>query len=518
MRLIKQAVRPFFIMLVAIVNFIEGAMAGSRHFYKLALIPGLERVRWGLGVWRAWGNFYRAYDWVPAYKKYIDGLGGRPEINLEDGVMPILTSIPEMDKESYVKKYPQEERLLGGVLPRHGVMVDESSGSSGQPTSWVRGKRERMIIKQMMQLTFSRITGDDETIFILNAFALGAWATGMNVAISLTDTTILKSTGPNLDKIVNTMLEFGPRFRYVVMGYPPFLKTLADDPRIDWAQYKVDGAFGGEGVSESLRDYLTTNKFRRVMGSYGASDLEVNMALESQLTINLRRAILADPALRKAVTRDYGVTPMIFQYNPLAYHLEENDKGELVATISRPYNISPKIRYNIHDRGHVLRHGALKRILKETGHEDILKTSGQVVDLPMLFIYGRSDMSIEYYGAKVTPDSLREILFAVTRLAPMLSTFRLISYEDKAHNKRMQVALELIDGATFDEPVEPLADEVFTKLAALNGDFLNAWKRTATPENMPELTVHAYNTGPFEGGQQRLKNTYVATSTVYDKL
>lgn len=517
MRLIKQAVRPFFLLLVAIVNVVEGALAGSRHAYKILLVPGFERLRWGLGVWRAWANFYRAYKRVPAYRDYIDAQGGRPEIVLDNLVLPVLTSIPEMDKESYVKKYPQEDRLIGGKLPSQGVMVDESSGSSGIPTSWVRGYTERQIIKHMMQLTFERLSDSKDPVFILNAFALGAWATGMNVAISLTDTTILKSTGPNIDKIIGTINEFGPRFRYCVMGYPPFLKTLADDPRLDWSKYTIDAGFGGEGVSESLRAYLQ-QKFKRVMGSYGASDLEVNMALESQLTINLRQALLKDEKLRKALLRDYGVTPMIFQYNPLAYHLEENGKGELVATISRPYNISPKIRYNIHDRGHVVRFGELKRVLREAGHTDVLARSGYTLDLPLLFIYGRSDMTIEYYGAKVTPDSLREILFGLDDLAPVLNTFRLISYEDERHNKRMEVAVELRDQATYAAPVDDLANRVFEKLAALNGDFLNAWKRTATAENMPALTMHAYNTGPFEGGQQRLKNTYVATSTVYDKL
>ena len=517
MRLIKQAARPFFLFLVVLVNLIEGGLAHSRHAYKILLIPGFERLRWGLGVWRAWANFYRAYDRVPAYRDYIDKLGGRPEIKLDHVTLPDLRSIPEMDKESYVKKYGQEERLQGGVLPRRGVMVDESSGSSGVPTSWVRGYTERQIIKHMMQMTFERLSGGTEPVFILNAFALGAWATGMNVAISLTDTTILKSTGPNIDKIIGTINEFGPRFRYCVMGYPPFLKTLADDTRLDWSKFKIDAGFGGEGVSESLRAYLQ-KKFQRVMGSYGASDLEVNMALESELTIALRQALLKDDKLRAAMLRDYGVTPMIFQYNPLAYHLEENDKGELVATISRPYNISPKIRYNIHDRGHVLRFGALKQILEATGHADLIKNSGRVLDLPLLFIYGRSDMTIEYYGAKVTPDSLREILFGLDQLAPVLNTFRLISYEDERHNKRMEVAVELRDGATLDGPVPELADMVFEKLAALNGDFFNAWRRTATADNMPALTLHAFNTGPFEGGQQRLKNTYVATKLVYDKL
>ncbi|HXT07156.1 MAG TPA: hypothetical protein VN715_09490, partial [Roseiarcus sp.] len=146
----------------------------------------------------------------------------------------------------------------------------------------------------------------------------------MNVAISLVGSSILKSTGPNIDKIVNTMNEFGPTFRYVVMGYPPFLKTLADDPRIDWSRFVVDAGFGGEGVSESLRAYLR-RKFRRVVGSYGASDLEVNMTLETELCIRLRQALMEDNKLREALIRtEFGVTPMIFRYNPLAYYVETN--------------------------------------------------------------------------------------------------------------------------------------------------------------------------------------------------
>jgi phenylacetate-CoA ligase len=244
------------------------------------------------------------------------------------------------------------------------------------------------------------------------------------------------------------MKEFGPSFRYVIMGYPPFLKSVADDPRIDWSAYTVDAGYGGEGISENLRSYLLT-RFRQVIGSYGASDLEVNMAIEIELTIRLRRALLEDATLRHALIRtDYGVTPMIFQYNPLAYLLETNERGELVVTISRPYNISPKIRYNIHDRGHVLTYRELKSKLARLGRWDILDAIATKVDLPLLFIYGRSDMSIEYYGAKVTPDSIREILFGIPELTAILNTFRLLSYEDASHNKRMEIAVELVNDAS----------------------------------------------------------------------
>jgi phenylacetate-CoA ligase len=340
----------------------------------------------------------------------------------------------------------------------------------------------------------------------------------MNVSLSLTPCSIVKSTGPNLDKIVNTMIEFGDRYRYVVMGYPPFLKALADDPRIDWSRYVVDVGYGGEGISESLRTYLQ-RRFKRVVGSYGASDLEVNMAIETDLCIALRRAITDDAHLRNVLIRtDYGVTPMIFQYNPMAYYIETNALGELVVTMSRPYHIAPKIRYNIHDRGHVLRFPELKRLIKSAGRTELLGGHALDTDLPLLFLYGRSDMSIDYYGANVTPDSIREVIYAVEELAPIVNTFRLLSYEDDQANKRMEIAAELVEGAKVPRNTRALADEVFKRLAAINGDFLNAWKHTAPADNMPKLTLHPFETGPFAGGQRKLKNEYVATDIQYDKL
>ena len=102
------------------------------------------------------------------------------------GLFPDLSAIPEMDKASYVKAYPIHQRMKGGKLPRRGVMVDESSGSSGTPTSWVRGPVERQIVSQMMRLSYRESVDRHRPVFILNAFALGAWATGMNVSLSLT--------------------------------------------------------------------------------------------------------------------------------------------------------------------------------------------------------------------------------------------------------------------------------------------------------------------------------------------
>ena len=78
-----------------------------------------------------------------------------------------------------------EGRVKGGRLPRKGVMVEESSG--GAAASRPAGSAaplERAIVSQIMRLTYRESVDRDRPIFILNAFALGAWAREWNVSLS----------------------------------------------------------------------------------------------------------------------------------------------------------------------------------------------------------------------------------------------------------------------------------------------------------------------------------------------
>ncbi|EYT56882.1 hypothetical protein H489_0117830, partial [Curtobacterium flaccumfaciens UCD-AKU] len=183
--------------------------------------------------------------------------GRASRLDTRGGIAAAISGLPEMDKDSYVKRWSIPERCIDGRLPRRGVVVDESSGSSGTPTSWVRGPDERQATRQLLQLGFSRTAKDlSKQPFVLNAFSLGAWATGMNVTASLTESSMIKSIGPDRDKIVQTMREFGTDFTYIICSYPPFLKALFEDDRLDWSQYTIVAAFGGEGISENMRAHI----------------------------------------------------------------------------------------------------------------------------------------------------------------------------------------------------------------------------------------------------------------------
>jgi phenylacetate-CoA ligase len=496
--------------LIALVDAAVRPLTHSVHTHKLLLGPGIEPLRWWLGRLRAWRTFEFAARHVPAYRAFLAEHGRPGRLVFKGSLTEALREVPEMDKESYIKRWSVTERCVGGRLPRRGVVVDESSGSSGAPTSWVRGREERAATRQLLQVGFARTASTlRKQPFLLNAFSLGAWATGMNVTTSLTEITMIKSCGPDKDKIINTMREFGTGYTYIITSYPPFLKSLFEDDRLNWADYDIVAAFGGEGISENMRSHILRYA-HSVFGSYGASDLEINLSIETDFTVALRRAISTDQRLSDRLTRtgEYGVLPMIFQFNPFDYLLETNDHGELVVTIARDRNINPRIRYNIHDRGHVLRMRDLLPVLRELGHEKVIEE--KFLDLPLLFHYGRSDMSVDYNGAVIGPDALRDVIYSDPELLEAVENHRLISHEDANGDRQLHIAIQLTESATAAAALDEARFRAFVadELRRRNGDFHNGI-RTAPDGTLPTVAFYGHHTGPFAEDGGKLKNEYV---------
>lgn len=470
--------------------------------HKFFLAPQVGNFRVILGKIRAVRLFNKAQKTVPAYKDFLSKQPtfSGPKVSL---TKVSLNDVPEMDKDTYIKKYPLLKKLTNEKLPLKGVMFDESSGSSGKPTSWVRGPKERRFVQRIMQVSFKHFIHDKNPI-VLNTFSMGAWATGVNTTINLLGVGRIKSLGPDLVKVVDTLLEFGPDFDYVISGYPPFLKLITENTEIDWKKYRIAAIYGGEGISEPMRDKLL-EYYTDVIGSYGASDLEINIAHESEFTVALRRALIKDDGLRQAlVKQNRGVIPMIFQYNPYDYLIETNAKGELLMTICRLENISPRIRYNIHDLGHVVHFYDLKKTLKKFGYQDIIKKAE--FDFGVLLHYGRSDLSVDYNGAVVGPEEIKQIING-HNFADRVASFRLISYEDKNSTKHLLLAVELEkDNKLSQLEQDQLLADIVEKLLVMNLDFKSAHRTSATK---PEMRVYSHESGIFDAAHHKLKNDYV---------
>ena len=88
------------------------------------------------------------------------------------------------------------------------------------------------------------------------------------------------------------------------------IKSWLDNTTLSLSEYKMDAVVGGEGMSESLRSFMLKS-FKTVVSSYGASDLEINIGVETELTIALRHLCFENRELCETI---FGseTPPMIF--------------------------------------------------------------------------------------------------------------------------------------------------------------------------------------------------------------
>jgi phenylacetate-CoA ligase len=200
--------------------------------------------------------------------------------------------------------------------------------------------------------------------------------------------------------------------------------------------------------------------------------------------------------------------PMIFQYNALDYVIETTPGGELVFTIGRQTSAAPKLRYNLHDLGGVVTHAQLREKLASRGI-DIFQLATPQSHFPILFVYGRSDLTVPFYGAKVYPTDIEEIINADANLVKQINSFQISSYEDESINRRLKICLETVKN--IKSPVaadEQLHQTMFEGLCRVNQDFREVTKmfdRTCV-----EIEIYDFESGPFEGRDIRIKNRYVA--------
>ena len=484
--------------LIFALGLVRRALSWSPRATLLMTLPALQPLLEGIARRRVRLVFLKAHMDCPAYADFLrtHGYAGRRPFRLAD--------IPPTDKESYVKHYSIEQRCYGGAIPARGVMIDESSGSSGAPNNWVRGVSERQDVKRMLQISY-RLQYRGQGRMILNAFALGPWATGMNVSLSLVDVGILKSIGPDAAKLEATLLTFGPGYEYVICGYPPFVKSFVDDAKLDLAAYTIDFVVGGEGISENLRAHLLRHA-RSVVSSYGASDLEIHLALETDLTIRLRQECLARPELCRALWGREDA-PMIFQYNPLDYVVETLDGGAMAFTICRTDGAAPKIRYDLKDVGGV-------RTMRET--VPVLAQHGLTLSalaprhghFPLLYVYGRGDLTVAFYGAKVYPTDVDQVVNGHPELTARVRSYQMSVREDEHADRRFMIHLELAPGVPADALAGlDLGDVFYGGLAAANQDFREVSR--VFDRSRIIVSVHAHGTGPFAGADIRVKSRYI---------
>ncbi len=458
-------------------------------------------------------QFARAQDEVPAYKALLSK--SHWENAQANNLVNRIKLLPETDKKNYINVYSTAERCRGGKIPMRDAEIDESSGSSGTPYNWLRGHRELTEMRHTLSRLATFLYGPD--IVTINGFSMGAWATGTNVSMALVQNGLIKSTGPNPEKMLSVFEMLGKDRTYIVTGYPPFLLELLEYGKkrhFPWNDYKMVGIVGGEAMSENLRSRLLEH-FSIVTSAYGASDLDIGVGCEFPLCTWIRQQAAKDPKLAEALFGDSRRLPMLFQYDPIDYYVEQNDDKELIVTVNRVSALSPRLRYNVHDIGGKLDFNAAIAICKKFGLDPLksapLPFAGKHPRLPFLFIGGRSDSTMSYLGANIYPEDVDQALFADAPKSEqgIIKGFGMELVESKDAGLHPVVHIELEAGKHADQlSPEILAKRVIERLSKNSRDFKTSLEEDSKAGNI-EVKIYASNSGPFEGMGERIKRRYI---------
>ena len=455
--------------------------------------------------------FRRASKFVPAYKKFLSSR----EIDSKkvNNIKKFNETVPQTDKENYVKIFPMADRCINGRLPKTGYL-DESSGSTGISVDWIRSVEEekpymlqiRPIINYLYEIKKKK------QYVLMNGFILGVWAGGRRFLNHVGPIGIVKNIGPDAKMIVQSISELGPKYIYIIGGYPTLLREVVESGNamngFDWKKHDVHLFTGGEGFSEKWREYVKFHlgEKSKIFSMYGALDLELGMALETPLSLAVRKILNDDIDLRKDVLSDDRYPCYIGQYSPLNCYIREsinkNRKKEIEITLLNISSVSPKIKYNINDEGGVFRFDTLQNILKEKGIDiyDLVKenTNTKVLHMPFLYLFGRSDGSVTIDGALIFPSDVKETISSDEELSSTINSFRLYTEMDDSYKTHLHIYLETKeDVKTTKSLSEKCQDLIFNRMINSNPCFRHSYEND--PERAkPVIHVCAFKTGIFE--------------------
>jgi phenylacetate-CoA ligase len=444
--------------------------------------------------------FHRCVAEVQAYRQFLEARGVKPA---EITDFPAFRELPLMGKADYMQAYSLPERCLGGSL-KSSDRVAVSSGSTGQPTFWPRSALHEIDVAVRFEQVFcDSFRAHERNTLAVVCFALGNWVGGLYTTsccwhLARKGYPLMVATpGNNKAEIFRVVRELSPHFEQtVLLGYPPFIKDVIDAGAaegINWASFNPKLVFAGEVFSE---------EWRRLMGQrigsvspcfdfaslYGTADGGV-LGNETPLSIAIRRWLANHPDAARTLFGESRL-PTLVQYDPASRFFEMHE-GTLVVSGE---NSVPLVRYHIADKGGVLSFDEMRVFLKKQGVQSFgelgLNKDFQPRNLPFVYVFGRADFTVSYYGANIYPENVTVGLEQPEIMAWVSGKFVLETAQTEDGNTILHIAVELLPG------IEPevtmgtvIAESIRAQLLRLNSEFANY---TPAERQLPRITLCSF--------------------------
>jgi phenylacetate-CoA ligase len=444
--------------------------------------------------------FRRCAAEVPAYRQFLQA--SQIDSDRIDSFAD-FQRLPLINKVNYMQAYPLPERCFGGSL-RGTDRVAVSSGSTGVPTFWPRSAEYELDVAVRFEQVFKdSFQADKRSTLAVVCFALGNWVGGLFTTsccwhLARKGYPMLVATpGNNKAEIFRVVRELAPHFEQtVLLGYPPFVKDVIDAGAaegIDWAQFKPKLVFAGEVFSEEWRSLLAQR-----IGSdsicfdsaslYGTADGGV-LGNETPLSIAIRRWLAQRPEAARALFGESRL-PTLVQYDPHSRFFEVHQDTLVVSG----ENSVPLLRYHIADKGGVLSYTQMWDFLRQHGVGSVgelgLDGDFQARNLPFVYVFGRADFTVSYYGANIYPENVTVGLEQPDITPWVTGKFVLQTRESTDGDKSLHIAVELLPGVVPEPAMEPaIAAAIRQQLLRLNSEFANY---IPVERQLPNVTLYSF--------------------------
>ncbi len=463
--------------------------------------------------------FKLAAKTTPAYKSFLQSHAISP--STIHSIRDFDQRIPSLDKENYIKIYPLVQRCVKGKLPKMGN-VDESGGTTGAATNWIHNVHEQGLLFHAANFELSYLFGTHKKeFFIISAWSTGPWATGVKFCELMEKIALVKNTATDPEDIIRTLKMFGKDKNYIIGGYPPFLKNLFDgyEKEINWKEYKINLITGGEGTPLDWVYYVKSKLTpdAKIISSYGASDIDIGVGFETPLAFFIRETIAKNKELRMALFNKDEV-PMVFQYNPTMHYIREvngtEGRRELEFTLLDPDAAMPKIKYNLHDEGRKLSFTEMMYLVQVYEPEFLHAfkhiargNEEDILHLPFICVFGRSDGTLSFDGANVFPQQIEEGILENKELAKKTNRFKIEKKYDKKHTVQFHIHIELKQKQKLSMDLKKkYFQAILPHILKVNPDFKESYTKNATLK--PFINLYKFESDLFKKDDKKVKNIY----------
>ncbi|MCD8489281.1 MAG: hypothetical protein LRZ84_21720 [Desertifilum sp.] len=164
------------------------------------------------------------------------------------------------------------------------------------------------------------------------------------------------------------------------------------------------------------------------------------------------------------------------------------------------------LRYHINDTGGIIPYEQMLAFLNDYGFDPVAELHSQrgIHPLPFVYVFGRSDFTVSFFGANIYPENVTVGLEQPTIREWVTGKFVLQVQADENQDRYLSVVVELAPGVTATEEREKaIALSIQTQLLRLNSEFAHyvppeyqqpqiTLTPTGDPEYFPVGVKHRY--------------------------